>query len=53
MICPGPDADSYRICVHCRACYPGLSPRVQEILDLSMSKIIITSQQKLVEEVMA
>ena len=36
MNCPGPDEDSYKICVYCRACYPGLPPRVQELLDVSI-----------------
>jgi hypothetical protein len=54
MICPGPDEDSYRICVYCRACYPGLSPRVQELLDISngYTAAYMTPEQ-LVKEVMA
>ena len=54
MDCPGPDEDSYRICVYCRACYPGLSPRVQELLDITTNDLddYITTGQ-LVEGVMA
>lgn len=34
MNCPGPYADSYDICLECQACQPGLSPRVQELLEV-------------------
>ena len=54
MNCPGPDEDSYRICLICQACYPGLSPRVQELLDITTNDLddYITTEQ-LIEGVMA
>lgn len=53
MICPGPDEDSYKICVYCRACYPGLSPRVQELLDITINASPPLVYKSLVEAVMA
>lgn len=34
MNCPGKDADSYQVCVDCKACWPGLQARVSEILEI-------------------
>ena len=34
MNCPGPCARSFAVCIQCGACKPGLSERVQEILEL-------------------
>ncbi|MCK4268975.1 MAG: hypothetical protein KAW93_00680 [Methanogenium sp.] len=34
MNCPGPNEESYAICLQCRACMPGLPQRVSEILEI-------------------
>lgn len=50
MNCPGCNAASYEICLKCRACYPGLSPRVQELLEVGFD---VRDPVSLVEAVMA
>ena len=53
MNCPGPDDNSYTLCLCCLACYPGLSPRVQELLDVSMKDADYITTEQIVEGVMS
>jgi len=53
MKCPDCDSESYRICVYCRACYPGLSPRVQDLLDVTVNASPPFAYKSVFEGVMA